>query len=393
MHAKKLLHKLLDSTMHQTRIKSLIPVVTAVIDTKQLSLTRLGRGLNTPGKERAGIRRMDRLLANKFYQEKNDVIYESIIQYAVGNQTQPIILVDWSGIPNSKHTAESGEQCLLRASLAADGRSITLYDEVHSKKKEANATVHKDFLTTLKSMLPEACKPIIVTDAGFKTPWFRVIESLGWDYVGRVRGKIYYRENGKFEKISTLFPHARSTPKALGEFELSKENLFLTNFYLYTHKLKGRKKHTKTGAIDNSRCAKRSSKGYREPWVIVSSLSKSGANIAKRVIKIYKKRMTIEENFRDVKSVEYGFSLNENKTIKVKRLIVWLMLSALASLLAWIVGYIAEQYELHYDFQANTYRKKRVLSFFFLGCQVIRKKITLPINFDKISLEAWGQPI
>jgi hypothetical protein len=47
--------------------------------------------------------------------------------------------------------------------------------------------------------------------------------------------------------------------------------------------------------------------------------------------------------FRDAKSTEFGFSMNENKTIKADRYIVWLMLATLASLIAWIVGYAAEQ--------------------------------------------------
>jgi len=34
-------------------------------------------------------------------------------------------------------------------------------------------------------MMAEDCKPIVVTDAGFRTPWFKEIESLGWDWVGR----------------------------------------------------------------------------------------------------------------------------------------------------------------------------------------------------------------
>jgi hypothetical protein len=33
----------------------------------------------------------------------------------------------------------------------------------------------------------DTVKPIIVTDAGFKVPWFRQILKLGWDFVGRTR--------------------------------------------------------------------------------------------------------------------------------------------------------------------------------------------------------------
>ena len=110
MHVSKIVTQLLSNVIHKTRIQSLIPVITAIITSKQLRLTELGRSLNTPGKERAGIRRVDRLLANKFYQTKSINIYKAITLQVVGNQGRPIILVDWSGIPNSRLTAEEGEQ-------------------------------------------------------------------------------------------------------------------------------------------------------------------------------------------------------------------------------------------------------------------------------------------
>ena len=40
---------------------------------------------------------------------------------------------------------------------------------------------------------------IIVTDAGFQNAWFRHIRSLGWDFIGRVRGNIQMRLNSKGE--------------------------------------------------------------------------------------------------------------------------------------------------------------------------------------------------
>lgn len=390
MHVETYLHNLLNPSIHKSRIHSLVPVITAIIMTKQLKLSQLGRGLNTPGKERAGIRRVDRLLANTFYQNENVAVYKQITQCVVGAKIRPLILVDWSSLPNSQRTSEDGEHCVLRATLAAEGRSITLYDEVHSKKKEGESTVHASFLKKLASMLSKDCRPIIITDAGFKNPWFKSVLSLGWDYIGRIRGEVYYDEgNGFNHKISHLFSKARATAKSVGKITLAKTNPHTTNLYLYKHTLKGRKKLNKNGSVARDKDSKKYSSGYRNPWLLVSSIANS-YTAAKRIVKMYKLRMTIEENFRDVKSEEYGFSMNENQTIKSARYIVWLMLSALASLLAWIVGYAAEQKNLHYDFQANTYRHKRVLSFFYLGCQVIRKKINIPIDLKAIQAIAWN---
>jgi hypothetical protein len=388
MQVAKIITQLLLGVMHKTRIQSLIPVITGIITSKQLRLTQLGRSLNTPGKERAGIRRVDRFLANTYYQEQSLDIYTAITQRIVGNQGRPIILVDWTNVPNSKRTAASGEHSALRASLIAEGRSLTLYEEIHPKKKEHNSDVHGAFLKTLQSILPAGCRPYVVTDAGFKNPWFKAVLALGWDYVGRVRGCVKYDAGNGFQGIEHLFNQASATPKSLGLLTLAKKNPLKTNCYIYTHKLKGRHRLTKTGKTDQQKDSKNHSRGYREPWLLVSSLSSSSA--AKRVVKIYKLRMTIEASFRDIKSTEFGFSLNENKTINAERYTVWFMLASLASLIAWIIGYAAEKEGLHYNFQANTYRHRRVLSFSYLGCQIVRKKIDVPIDLENIQQAAWG---
>ncbi len=72
---------------------------------------------------------------------------------------------------------------LPRASVPLGGRSMTLYEEAHPQKAQGSPQVHAAFLDQLKAILPERSRPILVTDAGFKNPWFRAIEVLGWDWV------------------------------------------------------------------------------------------------------------------------------------------------------------------------------------------------------------------
>jgi hypothetical protein len=393
MHVEKIVQQLLSSSIHKTRIKTLIVLLYGLIRSKLLRLTLLGRHLDTEGTERSAILRVNRFLGNLFYQQNASQIYGAMTRYVIGNKMRPDIIVDWSSLPNSHYTTEGGEHCILRASLAAEGRSITLYEEVHSKKKESNPKVHQGFLNGLQSILPENCRPCIITDAGFKNPWFKAVAALDWDYLGRVAcGSVHFDNGEGFQSVKHLFEQASTTPKRLGTFVLSKTNALKTTFYVYKEKSKGRHKFTRTSPkkIATDKDSKKHGKAYREPWVLVSSLEE-GYNIAQKVIKKFKSRMTIEESFRDTKSVEYGFSMNENKTIKPQRYIVWLMLAALASLIAWIVGYAGEQQQLQYHFQANTYRHRRVLSFFYLGCQMIKKKIPCLIDIESIPLLAWGE--
>jgi hypothetical protein len=77
----------------------------------------------------------------------------------------------------------------LRASISVTGRSIVLYEECHPKKKENNHIVHQQFLKNLKTILPDCAAPIIVTDAGFRAPWFKAVRQMGWHFVGRLRNK------------------------------------------------------------------------------------------------------------------------------------------------------------------------------------------------------------
>jgi len=387
MHVEAIVQELLGTAIHKTRIKTLSVLVQGIIDCKELKLTSLGRQLKINGKESSGITRVDRALGNQFYQTRFIEIYGAITKKAIGEMSTAVLVVDWSSIPGS-HLTISGEQCFLRASLVAQGRSITLYEEVHSKSMEGNSHIHRAFLAHLNTLIPTSCRPCILTDAGFKNPWFKAVLALGWDYIGRLNCSVHYDDGAGFKPLSELLPQTTSKPQAIGVVTVAKTNPISTQVYTYKKIPKGRKHRGKTGVILKNKHSRKNAKSNREPWILASNLT--GDKIEQRIVKYYKLRMTIEESFRDTKSQRYGMSMNENVTINVARYIVWLVLAALASFIAWVVGYTAEQLKLHYDFQANTYRSRRVLSFFFLGCQVIRKRIEIPINLNIILRQNWG---
>jgi len=246
MQVQAILHQLLSSSIHKTRLKGLIPVVTALIKSKKLQLTQLGRSLGGKSKERSGLRLIDNLLANRFYQQESIIFYRSICARVVESHAPVNIIVDWSSLPNSHLKTKGGEHCVLRATLAATGRGITLYEEVHPKKGENNHKVHKRFLENLYSILPKSCCPCILTDGGFKNPWFKAVSALGWNYVGRVRGLTHYDDGKGFRPISNLFSQATKSPKYLGFWSIAKTNNVSHHVVLYKGISKGRHKMTKT---------------------------------------------------------------------------------------------------------------------------------------------------
>ncbi|WP_017012091.1 transposase, partial [Enterovibrio norvegicus] len=78
----------------------------------------------------------------------------------------------------------------LRASIALDGRAVTLYEQAFEYAQYNSPKTHQRFLDKLDDILPLGATPIIVSDAGFRNTWFRQVEEKGWFWLGRVRGEV-----------------------------------------------------------------------------------------------------------------------------------------------------------------------------------------------------------
>ena len=372
MHVQQFLHTLLSPVMHLKRLTTLALLVMATLKDKKLSVTLLGRALDITASEKNNIKRSDRFLSNKKLYDERKSIYATFSCQLIGNKKHPWIIVDWTPDP-------SGKNSILRAAIVMKGRALSVYEEAHPKAKENNPEVHKNFLNILKNIIPKHCRPIIVTDAGFCTPWFQQVEAMNWDYVGRVRGNKWLKLNDNWLKYKDYFEIATSEPNSLGTGLLSKESRFKTNFYLVKLPKKLRERLNKFGKKGSHKKDKEYSKSWNEPWLLTSSMNPSYST-AKKVVKIYSCRMQIEEGFRDLKSSKYGFGFEKSKTKKPNRIEILLMIAMVASAMAYITGWIAEERKLHYKFQANTIKTRRVLSLFYLGCRVIKKRINIPIE-------------
>jgi len=359
-------------SIHKRRLDSLFAATKALIDGKKLSLAALGRSLTSSAKTKHCIKRIDRLLGNKKLGKELIILYQKMAKMTIGNSKEPLILVDWSPL------TRCGQFQMIRASIPMGGRAITIYEESHLEKYYDNQQTNNHFLLTLKKLLPEGCSPIIVTDAGFKNPWFKVVENLGWQWVGRVRGKTNFRWQGSktWMPVGELHKKATLKERFIGVVELAKSNPILCNFYLFMQKKKKRVHVNLRGHRVRCSSSLKHARREREPWLLASSIVLKNS-LAKKIIKIYKTRMQIEESFRDIKNQRYGFSLSETRSNSTHRFNVLLAIGALAYFAMYLLGKIAQNMKKHYDFQSNTVRNRPVLSVFFLGCEVYRKEYNL----------------
>lgn len=386
MRVKQFLHNLLSTTMHLKRLNTLFLLVDALLKDKKLSVTRLGRSLKNTAQEKNNIKKSDRFLSNERLHAERMEIYKATAYRLINTIIRPLIVVDWSPVPNTTH-------CLLRASLVIKGRALSVYEEVHLKKYENSVKAHKQFLSHLKTILPQACKPILITDAGFRNPWFRLVLNHGWDYVGRVKGRVCYQllNKNEWEFYSDSHKKAQEKGVNLGEGKLAKVNPLKTFLYLIKLSKKNRVRLNKYKKKGNHKKDKENSKSANEPWLLASSLQKH-PSAELDVFKIYYKRMQIEQNFRDLKSSQYGFSFEHAYSKNIDRIQILLLIAMIATLIAYITGLIAETLGWNYQFQANTCKKNRVLSLFYLGCQVLKKKNIIPIKSIKkafLALYEW----
>jgi hypothetical protein len=362
MHAIAILRQCLNPLLthiHARRLATLFEAVASCIAGPRLTLTDVGRRFGGGGLLRHKIKRADRLLGNTRLQNEAGSIYAALCRVTLARIREPVIVIDWSDLK-----ADQSLQ-LLRASLPVGGRSLTLYEEVHPQRKLGNRSVQHRFLQRLAQRLPAKAAPIVVADSGFKVPFYREVERLGWRWVGRIRGRDYIRLNKRWVGCKTLFQKATETPTGLGEGDWVRSNPLRAIFVLVRRAKQGRSAKTANGRRSRSKKSMQAARAAREPWLLVASTALA-AWAPQKVAKLYRQRMQIEESFRDMKSQHFGEGLECSRSDGVGRFTVLVLIASLAAFLLWLLGTAAERLELHQRLRPGS-RKRRAYSRLFLA--------------------------
>ena len=224
------------------------------------------------------------------------------------------------------------------------GRALTLYEQAFHVSEYASYKAHRQFLFTLKELLPPRCYPIIVTDAGFRNNWFRLTQLCQWDFVGRVRHNTQYKtlRSKKWNFIKDWYDQASYKAVFLGRFMLAKTTPLTCYFHLMKQRKKYRKRLNLVGKKIQCSVSLKHAKRENEPWLIVTSLNPHFFP-ARTIMTIYKKRMQIEEAFRDLKNSRNGFGLRHCRSSSQERLNVALLIAALGMFILWLLGVAARQ--------------------------------------------------
>jgi hypothetical protein len=370
MHALTILHRILFNSfpeIHAKRLTCLLAAVDSVVTGSRLTLSDMGRGLQGQVAVKHNIKRIDRLLGNDSLHTEIPKLYEALIRQSLEGITMPLIVIDWSDLtPDRKWQ-------LLRASVAIEGRSMTLYEEVHPQSSATSPRTHQVFLTRLATMLPSGCIPLLITDAGFRSTWFSLVNRMGWYWIGRIRNRdmVSPVNDEVWVGCKTLYTLAKTKAKSLGQYNYVRKHPVPCRLVLIKHASQKRHKKSRSGKQVCSSNSQKNARAQREPWLLAAS-PKLDHLTAQAVVAVYAQRMQIEESFRDLKSERFGLGYSANRSTQKNRLSVLLLIACLALFVLRLIGEAGKARQMEFQFQSNTRRSRPVISVISLALQLVQ---------------------
>jgi hypothetical protein len=363
-------------SIHAARVRVVFSATQALLCAGKISLTSMGRAIAVQTTQKHGIKRVDRLLGNHRLWDELLEFYKAIARRLIPAGSRPVIVVDWTSLTTTMWT--------LTAAVSFQGRAVAIYSESHPIARYGKPGVHRAFLRALRDVLPQQCIPIVVTDAGFRSPWMKAVVALGWDYVGRLRGLHRLRKVGTtgWRPLRSLFFDITRRERDLGAYQVGR-------LIRHTTRIVGFRKQGSRPPLGSKRResrAARSRRAAREPWILATSLQSSPA----KIVAHYRLRMQIEQTFRDNKNSRFGLSLAEARTRIPRRADVLTLLANLAHLTTTLAGLIAERRGLDRGYQANTLRTRRVFSLQRLGRFLLTSDESNRLDFRQVNA-AWEQ--
>jgi hypothetical protein len=315
-------------SMHKKRMLSVGMFVWGIMLSRRLSSATIGRSLAKGRKKSAkhGIKQIDRLLGN----DKLDVSKElpAYVRWVVSSRNAIVVSLDWTSFDADGHS------CIVVNLVTRHGRATPLVwiTVKNSCLKRRRNCYEREALCLLSRCLPTGVGVTVLADRGFAdTKFFMFItHELQWDYVIRIRENTYVStKKMKRRKIREM--------TALHGRILELREAALTA------------KEVMAGAVVTVKA-----RGMKEAWHLATSLQGQ----KRRVVKLYGRRFTCEEHFRDTKDDRYGMGLKETRVSTPERRDRFLLFHAIAAVLLSLLGAAGEALGLDRHLRANTLAKR-----------------------------------
>jgi Transposase DDE domain len=327
----KLVSTIFADDLHAKRVASLAGAAVGVLEGAALGIHAIGNALATAEglKTKHAVKQVDRLLSNEGIPVWS--LFASWVPFVIGDRPEIVTALDWTDFD------ADDQSTIVLSMITSHGRATPLlWKSVMKSELKGWRNEHEDvLLERFREVLPAGVKVTVLADRGFgdQALYELLKEQLGLDFIVRFRGIV---------KVMS----------ADGEMKPAKDWVPPNGRPLLLRGAKVTKTGRELGAVV---CVK--AKGMKDAWHLATSHSdKTGAEI----VKLYGKRFTIEESFRDQKNLRFGMGLSDTRIGDPARRDRLLLVSALAIVLLTILGAAGEAIGIDRYLKANTVKKRTI---------------------------------
>jgi hypothetical protein len=333
---RQFLNELFGEDVHAMRVLSLANALTGVLHAAALSVHAIGQGLAqahnlTP---KHAVKQIDRLLSNAGI-DLSELLPEWVA-FVVQGREDIVVTLDWTDFDKDNHST------LVLSLVTSHGRATPLVWKtvVKSELKDHRNEHEDELLEFFERCLPGPVKVTLLADRGFgDQKLYALLAQLGFDFVIRFRGNIHVEAPDGASAPAAQWVPANGRPKLIRDARVTQDRALVA------------------GVV----CVK--AKAMKDAWCLATSRRDLSAA---EVVKLYGRRFTTEETFRDGKDPRYGLGLSQTKIGRPDRRDRLLLLSALAQALLTLLGAASEETGLDRMLKVNT-AKKRTHSLFRQG--------------------------
>ncbi|HEX2174197.1 MAG TPA: IS4 family transposase [Dehalococcoidia bacterium] len=284
-----------------SQAKTLSALVAAALGTARVSLAELGRHLTGPAAAKHRIKRTWRFTANERVEVATAM--RGVVRHLLKRRRRPLVVgFDWT---------EVGGFCTLMAAAVMKGRAVPLLWVSASKGSLAHRrnALEEKLLGQLREMLPEGMSVIVLADRGFgRTELARICQELDLHYIIRIKPDVWV-ETGSFRGKLRDYPVHKGMCRVLRDVVYRRRDPVRQHVVI--------------------RWVEGLPKKRDEPWFLMTDLGRDPRSLSR----LYGKRMTVEELFRDDKNRRNGWGLRDVQMTQAGRFDRLLLILALAYLL------------------------------------------------------------
>lgn len=360
-HASRLIDEMSGETLHAKRVLSVTNAVVGVIHAVSLSIHAIGAGLAIAwGRNpKHAIKQVDRLLSNTAL----DVwaLFAYWVPYVIAASREIVVALDWTTFDADGHST------IALYLVTRHGRAAPLvWMTVRNAQLKGRRNRFEDtVLLRLHEVVPPGVKVTVLADRGFgDQKLYELLADLGFDFIIRFRGSVtVHSATGEIRPAAAWVPPNGRICQ-----------------------LRGARVTEDRYALDAVVCVK--ARGMKAPWC----LAVRGAYPGAVAVKLYGRRFTIEETFRDTKDPRYGLGLSATHVRDTRRRDRLLLICAMAMALLTLLGAAGESLGMDRMLKANTV-KTRTHSLFRQGCHYYAAIPTMKRELLEPLIQRFGEYI